>query len=61
MQVKSLARLSLRDPEYISVHADAEASTPLKLQQVHPTLAILVLPGVCQDEHASHVKAYSVV
>lgn len=34
MQVKDLARLSLRDPEYVAVHADASAPTPLKLKQV---------------------------
>ena len=32
--VKDLARLSLRDPTYISIHAEAVAPTPLKLQQV---------------------------
>jgi ATP-dependent RNA helicase DDX10/DBP4 len=32
--VKDLARLSLKDPEYLSVHADAEAATPHKLEQV---------------------------
>jgi len=31
--VKDLARLSLRDPTYIAVHAEAVAPTPLKLQQ----------------------------
>lgn len=33
--VRDLARLSLRDPTYISVHAEAVAPTPLKLQQVY--------------------------
>ena len=32
--VKDLARLSLRDPTYIAIHAEAVAPTPLKLQQV---------------------------
>lgn len=32
--VKDLARLSLKDPTYISVHAEAVAPTPVKLQQV---------------------------
>lgn len=32
--VNDLARLSLKDPTYISVHAEAAAPTPLKLQQV---------------------------
>ncbi|MEW5308593.1 MAG: hypothetical protein WDW38_000538 [Sanguina aurantia] len=31
--VKDLARLSLRSPEYLAVHADATCPTPLKLQQ----------------------------
>ena len=31
--VKDLARLSLKDPEYISVHADSAAPTPVKLRQ----------------------------
>ncbi|KAK9804535.1 hypothetical protein WJX73_005527 [Symbiochloris irregularis] len=33
--VKALARLSLRDPEYIAVHADAAAPTPVKLRQAY--------------------------
>ena len=32
--VKDLARLSLQDPTYIAVHADADVPTPVKLQQV---------------------------
>ncbi|KXZ41058.1 hypothetical protein GPECTOR_880g128 [Gonium pectorale] len=32
--VRDLARLSLTDPEYLAVHAEAAAPTPLKLQQV---------------------------
>ena len=31
--VQKLARLSLRDPETVSVHAEAQAATPLKLHQ----------------------------
>ena len=34
LQVKQLARLSLQDPQYISVHENAEAPTPAKLEQV---------------------------
>lgn len=30
---QDLARLSLSDPEYLAVHADAGAATPLRLQQ----------------------------
>ena len=32
-QVKDLARLSLRNPEYLAVHAEAAQPTPLRLQQ----------------------------
>ena len=41
MQVKDLVRLSLQDPEYIAVHAEASAPTPLKLQQVRISTAKL--------------------
>src|SRR5689334_22941578 len=33
--VKDLARLSLREPQYLSVHAEAETPTPLRLQQAY--------------------------
>jgi len=33
--VKDLARLSLRDPEYLAVHAEAAQPTPLRLQQAY--------------------------
>ncbi|KAG7671423.1 hypothetical protein KSW81_003561 [Nannochloris sp. 'desiccata'] len=33
--VGALARLSLKDPEYVSVHADAEAPTPVRLEQAY--------------------------
>ena len=32
--MQDLARLSLHDPTYVAVHAEAAAPTPLKLQQV---------------------------
>lgn len=32
-RVSDLARLSLKDPEYVSVHEDAESTTPTNLQQ----------------------------
>ena len=34
-RVSDLARLSLRDPEYVAVHEAASAATPLKLQQFY--------------------------
>ena len=36
--VADLARLSLRDPEFIAVHAEAAAPTPVKLQQARTWL-----------------------
>eukprot|EP00890_Picochlorum_soloecismus_P002112 jgi/Picsp_1/2901/NSC_01126-R1_protein len=33
--VSALARLSLRDPEYVSAHAEASAPTPVKLEQAY--------------------------
>ena len=33
--VKDLARLSLKDPMYVSVHENAQHSTPTQLEQVH--------------------------
>ena len=33
--MSDLARLSLHDPEYISVHAEAEAATPQRLKQYY--------------------------
>lgn len=33
--VSALARLSLKDPEYVSAHADAAAPTPVKLEQAY--------------------------
>lgn len=33
--VSTLARLSLQDPEYVSAHAEAEAPTPVRLEQAY--------------------------
>jgi superfamily II DNA/RNA helicase len=38
--VRDLARLSLRDPEYLAVHAEAGAPTPAKLQQAVMEVAL---------------------
>ena len=38
--VASLARLSLHDPEYVSVHEDAEAPTPTRLEQAWMEVAL---------------------
>ena len=46
--VKDLARLSLKDPTYISVHAEAVAPTPVKLQQVE----CCFLPRLARYTHA---------
>jgi ATP-dependent RNA helicase DDX10/DBP4 len=36
-RVKDLGRLSLQDPEYVSVHADAKSATPQRLKQFYIT------------------------
>jgi ATP-dependent RNA helicase DDX10/DBP4 len=48
--VKDLARLSLRDPEYVAVHAEATSATPLKLRQVrvHNRQLLSMLGSVCR-------------
>ena len=33
--MKDLARLSLNNPEYLAVHAEAAQATPLRLQQAY--------------------------
>lgn len=38
--VGSLARLSLRDPEYIAVHAEAETATPAQLTQLYTEIPL---------------------
>jgi ATP-dependent RNA helicase DDX10/DBP4 len=38
--VKDLARLSLRDPEYLAVHAESASATPPKLQQMVAVCAL---------------------
>ncbi|KAG1664899.1 hypothetical protein FOA52_006245 [Chlamydomonas sp. UWO 241] len=38
--IKSLARLSLNDPEYLSVHEDADSATPLKLDQAYSVVGL---------------------
>ncbi len=37
--VQDLARLSLTDPEYLAIHAEAATPTPLKLQQAYAVVA----------------------
>lgn len=49
LQVKALARLSLKDPEYVAVHEKAKYATPKKLVRVVGRRACLVLLAV----HAS--------
>ncbi len=53
--VKDLARLSLKDPTYISVHAEAIAPTPVKLQQVQ----CCSLPSSSSMTHAEQESSHS--
>ncbi len=46
-RVADLARLSLRGPEFIAVHAEAAAPTPVKLQQARRARRCGGLPACC--------------
>ncbi len=39
VQVKALARLSLKDPEYVAVHEKAKYATPKKLVRPRPAVS----------------------
>ncbi len=55
--VKDLARLSLKAPEYIAVHAEAAMPTPVKLQQVSPSYSTAhVSHALLSMQACLHVK-----
>lgn len=53
--VKDLARLSLKAPEYIAVHAEAATPTPVKLQQVG-----ILIPLPPSSPQPPHITPFSV-
>ncbi len=59
--MRDLARLSLHDPEYLSVHAEAEAPTPLKLQQAAMVVELHDKMDVLWSFIRAHVKDKMIV
>ena len=59
--VKDLARLSLIDPEYISVHKEAEAATPVKLDQAFAVIGLEDKMNVVWGFAKSHLKAKTII
>ena len=59
--VKDLARLGLKDPEYLSVHAESVHSTPPKLQQMVTTCALEKKIEVLWSFIKTHLNAKTLV
>ncbi|KAL4857390.1 putative ATP-dependent RNA helicase DDX10 [Chlorella vulgaris] len=59
--VKDLARLSLKDPEYIAVHSEASAPTPLKLQQAYMECELQQKMDILWSFIKTHLKAKTII
>ncbi|GIL77456.1 hypothetical protein Vretifemale_6898 [Volvox reticuliferus] len=59
--VRDLARLSLTDPEYLAVHAEAATPTPVKLQQAYMVVDLGQKMDVLWSFIKSHLKAKTIV
>ncbi|EFJ48780.1 hypothetical protein VOLCADRAFT_60063 [Volvox carteri f. nagariensis] len=59
--VRDLARLSLTQPEYLAVHAEAAAPTPVKLQQAYMVVELGQKMDVLWSFIKSHLKAKTIV
>ncbi|GIL64765.1 hypothetical protein Vafri_18644 [Volvox africanus] len=59
--VRDLARLSLTDPEYLAVHAEATNPTPVKLQQAYMVVDLGQKMDVLWSFIKSHLKAKTIV
>jgi hypothetical protein len=59
--VKDLARLSLTNPEYISVHAEAATPTPLKLQQAFMVVPLASKMDVLWGFLKTHLRCRTIV
>lgn len=59
--VRDLARLSLADPEYLAVHAEAANPTPLKLQQAYMVVDLGHKLDVLWSFIRTHLKARTIV
>ncbi|KAK8953641.1 DEAD-box ATP-dependent RNA helicase 32 [Platanthera guangdongensis] len=59
--VKDLARLSLKDPEYISVHAESTTATPEQLKQVAMEVALDQKLNMLWSFIKSHLRSKMIV
>lgn len=59
--VKDLARLSLKDPSYVSVHDNKEFSTPTSLQQSYMVCELHEKISVLYSFIRNHLKAKSII
>eukprot|EP00898_Chlorokybus_atmophyticus_P005776 jgi/Chlat1/619/Chrsp103S01036 len=59
--VKDLARLSLKDPEFVSVHAEAPTATPARLQQSYMVCDAALKLDLLWSFIKTHLKAKSLV
>jgi ATP-dependent RNA helicase DDX10/DBP4 len=59
--VQQLARLSLQDPEYVSVHEAAKTATPKKLQQSYIECELHQKVDIIWSFIKSHLKSKTLV
>jgi ATP-dependent RNA helicase DDX10/DBP4 len=59
--VSDLARLSLKDPEYVSVHQDAEAPTPVKLEQAYMVCELQEKMDILWSFIKAHLKCKVII
>lgn len=59
--VKDLARLSLKDPEYISVHAESITATPERLKQVAMEVPLDQKLNMLWSFIKSHLRSKTIV
>lgn len=59
--VRDLARLSLDEPEYLAVHSEAAAPTPLKLRQAYMVVSLGQKMDVLWGFIKSHLTSKTIV
>jgi ATP-dependent RNA helicase DDX10/DBP4 len=59
--VRDLARLSLQQPEYLAVHSEAAAPTPLKLRQAYMVVGLGQKMDVLWGFIKSHLTSKTIV
>jgi ATP-dependent RNA helicase DDX10/DBP4 len=59
--VRDLARLSLQQPEYLAVHSEAAAPTPLKLRQAYMVVGLGQKMDVLWGFIKSHLNSKTIV